>query len=93
MSNKDKLLSALECAEAYCSEVELGYDSGSGIGFLVIMKPEIMIQGYSVQLFDVIRGVDCQFSIDLSDRDVEYDDVEDEFVVSAHGGIYTFQFR
>lgn len=93
MSNKENLMVALENAENLNNEVEIGYASNDGIGFLVVVKPDIMTQDGIIRIYDTIRGVDCQFVVDLSKMEVNYDEVDEDFMVVSDNGIFTFHFR
>lgn len=80
MSNREKLIAALENAEEKELEVEFSGLTGNGTKFTFWMVPEIMISENELQVWDAESGNSHYFSF-LIRGDVIFDDETEEYVI------------
>lgn len=92
MSNREKLIAALENAEEKELEVEFSYLTGNGTKFTLWMVPEVMISENELQVWDAKFGNNHYFSL-LIKGDVIFDDQMEEYVICNDGETLTIKIR
>lgn len=91
MSNKERLIFALENAEMKENEVEFYYTAADGFQFQMWMIPEVITNVKEILIYDATYGSDHSISV-LAHENVYYNEEENEFQVYGGCGTLTIKF-